>query len=926
METDLAGRRSLAKARGRAQARVTGRKSTVSYRGSGGKTETVTIAPPKDAAPPPSPGIVSGGMSTAEKLVSQNPAVRAEGQRELASLSTGAEQTGVFAKATQITQKDYAGVISPTEIEAKVISPLRTGEALGPLPGRTYATYTWDQPFQTYAAPKNGLTQERALQAGLTVEAGQIRLETAGDWLRYSREMKWDMPTFQKELRTYHPETAGDWLRLKRKKDWSLKEYRRELRKAIEPQKLKTEQLQILKTKGYAGVVEPFTPLTKKEVTRKVQLEKGLKVEARIQQVLGLPGVKKVIKGVEAGRQLVALPITSFYEGVKVTTGITPEKIGKGIEKGLKKIPPTSIEWLTTPKVKYEKKRAARAEFIGGAVTGVIAYPREKPVTALLLPALPGVFKKAVTVTKIAPAYATLSLAKAGLLKPAGVATLATLGKVTQTVVGAGIVGTYAVKKVRAIELAPTPRAKGIVFGKTAFEVAAVTYGAKAYRPGRLEEYYEARFATPLQVAVTKYGTPENIRFAEETGKLGLRLSRSDVIVQPRGEVPFRKVKGVTTKTGRQLQKYFELERLAMVKGSASQSAFLEKTLQKQFIKIRGGRISDIDIALYGKAKGPLGIKKFEYGKIKQKKGIAFDVKRWEQAVREIGYRPPQLTQKEVQVQAFQYQSYRKAVGAFQYRYREDVGPEFGRLGKDIRDLLFQAKQAKLAGYKVDTSYIERAIGGKEGVTLPLQKFLPTTPYVPITPTAKPFIAEIPTYRITTTRPSKLPFSEIYGRVISRPSKPSMPSYPSVISIAPSYPSRPSYPSVSKVSYPSRPSYAPPSLPSLPRYPSRPSYPSMPSYPSYPSLPSYPSPSYPSYPSYPSVSKITETTTTPFPDLDFGPRRKKKVKRKRVKPRRVTKYKPSLVAAEKMIYGKKPKILTGLEVRPLLNGGRTWRY
>jgi len=60
----------------------------------------------------------------------------------------------------------------------------------------------------------------------------------------------------------------------------------------------------------------------------------------------------------------------------------------------------------------------------------------------------------------------------------------------------------------------------------------------------------------------------------------------------------------------------------------------------------------------------------------------------------------------------------------------------------------------------------------------------------------------------------------------------------------------------------------------------------------------------------------------PFPEIPPPKRMKKKVKRKRVKPMRVTKYKPSLVAAEKMIYGKKPKILTGLEVRPLLYGGK----
>ncbi len=133
VKTDLAGRRSYARAVARSQAKKSGGKATVRYRGSGGKTETVTVSAPSKKAPSKSTskgyaGKVSSGMSTAEKLISQNPAVRKEGQSEASKLSSS-EQTQVLATAKNYAGRGYQGTVQASQVKlgepqkSAVVSP-----------------------------------------------------------------------------------------------------------------------------------------------------------------------------------------------------------------------------------------------------------------------------------------------------------------------------------------------------------------------------------------------------------------------------------------------------------------------------------------------------------------------------------------------------------------------------------------------------------------------------------------------------------------------------------------------------------------------------------------------------------------------------------------------------------------------------------
>jgi hypothetical protein len=196
---------------------------------------------------------------------------------------------------------------------------------------------------------------------------------------------------------------------------------------------------------------------------------------------------------------------------------------------------------------------------------------------------------------------------------------------------------------------------------------------------------------------------------------------------------------------------------------------------------------------------------------------------------------------------------------------------------------------------KSSSSYGARSIG----VTGP-------SSYIAALSYKKSLVSSIPSLpsRITTiskpSKPSIIPISTTPSKSITRlySITPSMPSYPS-----PSIPSMPSYPS--------------PSIPSMPSYPS----------PSIPSMPSYPSPSIPSMPSYPSVPSVTSKILKPSKQImpkilmpSFASKYKpQKFKALKLAPAlRPFKYAPSLYAFSQKITGKRPRRLTGYEIRPLI--------
>lgn len=93
-----------------------------------------------------------------------------------------------------------------------------------------------------------------------------------------------------------------------------------------------------------------------------------------------------------------------------------------------------------------------------------------------------------------------------------------------------------------------------------------------------------------------------------------------------------------------------------------------------------------------------------------------------------------------------------------------------------------------------------------------------------------------------------------------------------------------------------------------------------------PRTPTMPTPFFPSFPSYPPPDFPTPTRTPPkiMPpikppfEIDFSIYSFRKKKKKSKPFTRALKYQPSLVPVAKGIKGKKPKILTGLKIRPLV--------
>jgi len=449
-------------------------------------------------------------------------------------------------------------------------------------------------------------------------------------------------------------------------------------------------------------------------------------------------------------------------------------------------------------------------------------------------------------------------------------------------------------------------RAKGELLGETAFELGAVGAGAITTRGGgRLGEIVEAKVENPLRVAGSpSFASRANIEFAEDIGTIGLELStsRAEAII-PKRKPSFSSIEGATSKDIVKLNTFFGGRKDRFVKGSLAQSSKLDQDLFVAFIEAKGGKISDLDLG--------------SRGSVEPKVSFKTDVKEFSESRKIVGARDLD-TFKGIQEQSFSEQSFRKASGGFDVAEGEFLDPQFGRLKKDPRDLLFNVLQAEREGIKVTPSAkrsLQDALTGKSDVTLPVKQ--------------EPKVASIienvlGKKKVKTKKKDDILNFNVFKQTKTSKSKRSKSSSSKINSVL-----RSSSPSLSLLKSPSRsksPSKSPSPSPSLFKSPS-------PSPSLLKSLSPSPSPSRsPSFsPSFsPSISTIPPPSLSPSPSLTpptiprtgmiplFGLKRKQHKKTKASKKlSRVLRYNPSLVAVEYNIKGQRPKKLTGLEIRKL---------
>ena len=751
-------------------------------------------------------GSVIGGQTTAVRLLSRNPAVRREAERE----ATAGDQV----RAARIRKK-------------------RTGQsemsAIKEIAESTISTKQEGQPEAEKVDPKKFGVKITSKDTGRTAVITKLDQETA--------------------------QAAAE----------SISE-----RKRIEQQRTQA-------VKQQEGQSEQFGPIQQKETQRPSSISEQVddqKYSAR--QFLG-PTLEEA------------------------------KPFGQKIANFFKELKAPGILGLPPPKDKPTKTkggfldRAKFGEVAGGFVPAVISFPRERPLETAGLFIAPPVLKGFISGGKIVAGKIALKLFKKGAIGTKAVNVLTKAGAVTEKVGEAALGTTFAVQEVKAIASAETPGQAGAEFGKGLTRATILGVGMKAAKPGRLTEIYEAKVGTPLTVAGSKeFGTVKNVEFAEAVGSVGIKLSKRSVNIQPKRDLPLGQVEGITQPDVRKISNFLRGNEQAFGKGSVGQSTFLDKELAAQQVKVKGGKFPDVDVAAVPS--------KFPQTKVK------VDIKDIQEATKIVGTRPREFTPGGQSVQSFQEQSLRKAIGGFQEFPREGEQVAFGRLGKDIRDLSFNIKQATREGFIKETPAIrtiEKAIAGNKEVTLPL------------------FRQEGFKFTIAKPKPIKIKFTSSVGKVFR----------PSVVPISVgsriSRPSRSPRPSASK-------SFSPSVSPSISKLISSNISPS-PSKSISKSISSSISPKTSISPSIsksfsrtfsfsPSVSSTTSRTFSPSPSISpytttsikippspfkFNINLEGKKRKSKKNLERQFRFTPNLKAVAINIKGSRPGLLTGLETRPV---------
>ena len=604
-----------------------------------------------------------------------------------------------------------------------------------------------------------------------------------------------------------------------------------------------------------------------------------------------------------------------YGSGAKI--GITPESIGKGLSKLSSK---QEVQAVTLTGDKFGLTIDQRSQALEGASTSFLALPRDKPLQAAIYFALPEVIGTVSNLGKIGAGKTLLKAAKVGKVSPGFVSSATVIGETFEPAVGVAFGVGITKSKLDQFRTADGAKAKGEVLGETLFEGTAITAGALSARGGgRLGEIYEAKVKNPLSVAGSPtYSSKANIEFAEDIGQIGLDLSglKSETII-PKRKPAFSKIEGATSRDIGELNRFFSGRTDRFVKGSLEQASKLDRDLFEEFIDVKGGSISDLDLGSRGGAEPKVSFKT--------------DVKDFSESRNIVGARRLDVFEG-IQGQSFSEQSFRKASGGFDIGPEEMLDPQFGRLIKDPRDLVFNVIQGRREGIKVKTSSqrnLEKALLGElEGVTLPV----------------KQAEREAGILRNLFEK-EKLGTKDIFGnskfkqkksgelftddflikrrKSSSSSSRAKSPS--SFYSPKPSSSSSLSRSISKSISGSSSPSFSPSKSPSF--SPSKsPSF-SPSTYSSFsPSKSSSKSPSL-----YPSFSPSTSPSKSPslYPSITTTPRRPAAIPIFRFKPGKVKKlpqykqkdrgyrYNPSVVAIQYNIHGKKPKKLTGLEIRKL---------
>jgi len=271
----------------------------------------------------------------------------------------------------------------------------------------------------------------------------------------------------------------------------------------------------------------------------------------------------------------------------------------------------------------------------------------------------------------------------------------------------------------------------------------------------------------------------------------------------------------------------------------------------------------------------------------------------------------PRKTPGGVYVQRIEEQLGRKVAGYYIRGRAKDL-PDYKRITKDVQSQLRKEKpfriSKKLAEARIKGLEKVSKVWGEPTKPTKLPTKLPAKPYytAPVTSTYYPikdvsgyYAAKKPTPSIPYDYP--VPKADLYPAAPYKKAKggyvPPSPAYPTPPYQAPSYP-------------PPTPSYQPPSYqpPSSPTYPTPPYQP-----PVYPPTPPYKPPVYPPTPPY-------KPPTTPPTYPLFVPSFKPRKRRVKVLPSRVTrvyKYQPTITAVVKGIRGERPRVLTGIGLRPI---------
>jgi hypothetical protein len=358
VETDLAGRRSLAKARGRAQARKTGKKTTVSYRGSGGRTETVTVAPPKPKAPTPSaPSWKKVGTSALGTPIYE---ATIEGEKRQVATENISEYTGKGYAAKEPTPTrqvaeqpftTYAAAPTPTAPTAMPTGLTRYTAELYQTPGAAPYTVTYAQPLELKPPPP-GVTVYRAAPPALA-EAARVAKERE----EFYRQ---PLPAYK---RAAQPK-PGAYVPL-------------ELREKTWLQEIDVE---------VSGAIKRRVPKVAKTAYKLAPLAfKGTKAEPVIQygrgfteEIVGKPittgarfvGATAVAAGVGLG--LAAIPAGAVATGAKgITTAIgAGVAVGTGVQAyGRVKLAPPGMKAYTAGKITAELTPIAAGIVAGGRIT-----------------------------------------------------------------------------------------------------------------------------------------------------------------------------------------------------------------------------------------------------------------------------------------------------------------------------------------------------------------------------------------------------------------------------------------------------------------------------------------------------------------------------------------------------------------------------